>query len=441
MTETTLPIEAKSPAAHTGWIDRGARRLLFAGLKGLPQGCLSWSDTEQTQTFGQGAATPDLAPVAVTVHDPRFYRRPLVGGSLGVADGYIRGEWECELGDRSGPSELTRLFRLFLRSQETADRFESGFARVKGVAARVRHALRSNSKRGSRRNIHEHYDLGNDFFQLFLDPTLAYSCGVFESPDATLEEASIAKFDRLIAALDLRSTDHLLEIGTGWGGFAIHAAEQTGCRITTTTISQEQFKFALAKVEERGLTGQIDVRLEDYRDLSGQFTKAVAIEMIEAVGDPYLPTFFNTIRDRLTPGGLFAVQAITMPEHRYRRYLKSVDFIRAFVFPGSCCPSITAMTSAASEKSDFRLVHCDDIGLHYATTLKRWRERFWSNIEEVRALGYSEQFIRLWHYYLCYCEAGFAERYTSNVHLVFERSNTATPITRRIRNSMGKRTT
>ncbi|MEM7262731.1 MAG: cyclopropane-fatty-acyl-phospholipid synthase family protein [Planctomycetota bacterium] len=400
------------------WWQTRLRSACLGALRQHSELRLEWTDALGTESVGSS----EERPVRVTVHDPAIYRRMMTGGSLGFADGYIQGEWECSSTPGvEGEPELTRLFRMVLRSGRVADDVDGGLARLRGWASRIGHALRANHRTGSRRNIAAHYDLGNDFFRLFLDETMAYSSGVFETPEATLHDASVAKFDRLIALLDLGASDHLLEIGTGWGGFAIHAARETGCRITTTTISQEQYDLARKRIEEAGLSERIDVRLEDYRDLDGTYDKAIAIEMIEAVGHKFLPTFFGTVAERLRPGGALALQAITMPDHRYERYLRSTDFIRTHVFPGSCVPSVSAMTSAATKGSDFRLTSMHDIGPHYAPTLREWRRRFHERQDEVLDLGYPEPFLRLWDYYLCYCEAGFAERYTGEVQMLLTR--------------------
>jgi len=418
--------ESKSEQANR--LNRVARSLFLRRLRNLPENRIEWKDDDLTRAIGQrDVPAEDLRPVTVEVLDPRFYRRPFVSGALGVAEGYIEGEWHCLRHGAPDPTALTDLFRLLLRSREVADGLRTSTTCLVDLWARLKHGLKANSLAGSKKNIHAHYDLGNDFFRLFLDETMAYSCGLFENQQTTLEQASIAKFRRLQEVLDLQPSDHLLEIGTGWGGFAVHAAQNIGCRVTTTTISSEQHKIARERVSSAGLEDRVTVLLQDYRHLEGQYDKAVAIEMIEAVGHSYLPQFFGAVCQLLKPSGRFALQAITMPDHRYRRYLGSVDFIRAFVFPGSCCPSISAMTAAISQRSDFRLVQLDDIGRHYVRTLQCWRDRFLSRLDDVRAQGFPESFIRLWHYYLCYCEAGFAERYTSNVHMLLERSGANRP--------------
>jgi cyclopropane-fatty-acyl-phospholipid synthase len=280
------------------------------------------------------------------------------------------------------------------------------------------HWLNSNTTEGSRKNIAAHYDLGNDFFALFLDETLMYSSAIFNQHTSTLKDASELKLKTICEKLDLQATDHVIEIGTGWGGFAIYAAMHYGCKVTTTTISQQQYALAKSRVTAAGLQDKITLLLDDYRHLSGQFDKLVSIEMIEAVGHRFYDTYFAKISALLKPDGLALIQAITIQDQRYESAKKSVDFIQRYIFPGSCIPSNTAMLNSITRNSDLRLFDLEDIGPHYATTLKRWRENFFDKIEAVRKLGYSEEFIKMWEFYLCYCEGGFAERALGDVHLL-----------------------
>jgi cyclopropane-fatty-acyl-phospholipid synthase len=288
------------------------------------------------------------------------------------------------------------------------------------AGARIGHWRRSNTRGGSRRNIGAHYDLGNDFFQLWLDETLAYSSGVFPQWNASLREASVEKFDRVCRKLDLRPGDRVLEIGTGWGGFALHAARHYGCHVTTTTISREQHELACQRIKRAGLADRITVLNRDYRDLTGQFDKLVSIEMIEAVGPQFLDAFFRKCGELLKPAGSMVLQGIVMPERDYDNYLASVDFIRKHVFPGGSLPSAAALLESAGRASRLRCVQLEDFAAHYAETLRRWRANFEARLPEIRELGYTERLIRLWRYYLCYCEAGFEERQVSVVQLVFD---------------------
>jgi cyclopropane-fatty-acyl-phospholipid synthase len=422
MTSSILAETSRSRAQRKsfGLLTRSARSLVAGRLTSMQGAELTIEDALGTQRFGTAEALGALRPISarVDVHDGRLYKRMLTQGQLGAASSFLDGHW-------SSP-HLTEVFRAFVRADEARTRAAGGLASVGRALSRVGHALRSNTRRGSRRNIQDHYDLGNELFELFLDETMSYSCLVFDGPDTTLEEAARAKLDRVCNALELDESDHLLEIGTGWGGLAMHAAEHYGCRVTTTTISPAQHELATARIREAGLEAHIDVRLEDYRELhqglgSQRFDKVVAIEMLEAVGREYLGEFFAATQRLLKPGGTLFLQVITMPGRRYKNYLRSPDFIQRYVFPGSHCPSLGAILSAAAESSDYELTWLDDIGLHYAETLRRWRERFFARLDQVRELGYPERFVRLWDYYLCYCEAGFEERFIGDHHLLFRR--------------------
>ncbi|MFO0979446.1 MAG: cyclopropane-fatty-acyl-phospholipid synthase family protein [Planctomycetaceae bacterium] len=338
----------------------------------------------------------------VQVHSPKFYRRLITGGALGAAESYLDGEWESE--------ELTDLFRVLLQNEPVLRRFQTPLSILSRVGNQIRHLRNRNSKSGSRRNIHEHYDLGNSFFSLFLDPTMMYSSGIFPDEQTTLQEASLEKVDRVCRQLRLSPDDDVIEIGSGWGTFAIHAASQYGCRVTTTTISEEQFRMATQRVEEAGLAERVTVLKRDYRDLDGKFDKLVSIEMIEAVGKKYLPQYFATCDRLLNDRGSMLIQAITMPEQRYESYKNSVDFIQKYIFPGGFLPSISEMQRCVAKSTSLRMLKLDDFGLHYARTLRLWNERFHDQLDNVRRLGFGDRFVRMWRYYLCYCEAAFLER-------------------------------
>jgi cyclopropane-fatty-acyl-phospholipid synthase len=342
------------------------------------------------------------ATASIHVQRLEFYRRVAVGGGLGAAESYIRGEWDAP--------QLVETMRLLARNMDTLSGVERGGARLLRPLRVAANWLRRNTRSGSRRNISAHYDLSNDFFALMLDPTMTYSSGVFESPSTTLTEASTEKYDRICRKLQLTSKDHVLEIGTGWGGFAEHAARNYGCQITTTTISDQQHAYAANRFLASGLDKQITLLKEDYRDLRGTYSKLVSIEMIEAVGQRYLPNFFAKCSQLLEPDGAMCLQAILIPDHRYEGYCRSVDFIQRYIFPGGFLPSMGAIANCVGRKTDLRFIASDDFGPHYAQTLSLWRQQFWNNIDAVRALGFDERFIRTWHYYLCYCEAGFRER-------------------------------
>jgi cyclopropane-fatty-acyl-phospholipid synthase len=289
------------------------------------------------------------------------------------------------------------------------------------------HWANRNSRNGSARNIAAHYDLGNSLYELMLDETMAYSCAIFPRPDASLAVASTAKFESVCRKLDLKSTDHVLEIGTGWGGFAIHAVERYGCRVTTTTISTAQRDYAVRKIAERGLSDRITVLLQDYRDLTGEYDKLVSIEMIEAVGARYLDGYFDLCARLLKPDGAMLLQAITIQDQFYEQALKNVDYIQRYVFPGSFIPSVEALTRSLRKVTDFKIFHLEDIGPHYARTLRLWRDRFFRNRHKVRELGYPDSFVRLWEYYLCYCEGGFLERQLGTVQMLLTKPGNRRP--------------
>jgi cyclopropane-fatty-acyl-phospholipid synthase len=400
--------DSSTPPA--GILNRLARNLVLKSLAAVRQGHLVFIDRDERLEFGESGSE---LTATVRVQHPDFYRRVALGGTIAAGETYMDGLWNC--------SDLTALVRIMVRNQGAQQQLEGGLARLTVPLQRLLHRLNDNTLSGSRRNIAAHYDLGNDFYQLFLDPTLAYSCGIFERIDSSLAEASLAKFDRICRKLGLTSGMQVLEIGTGWGGFAIHAAQYYGCHVTTTTISQQQHDLAAERIAAAGLEGRITLLQQDYRDLTGSFDRVVSIEMIEAVGHRHLPIYFRTCAERLKPDGAALIQAITMPDHLYDRYLDSPDFINRYIFPGSCCPSLHAISDAVARSTDLRLNSLEDLSPHYARTLKSWRNAFHANLEQVRGMGFDERFIRMWEYYLCYCEGGFAERFTGVVQLLFSK--------------------
>lgn len=400
----SLPIPAKALSI----VERLMRRLAFRGLRRITEGAIEVRDGEANSKFGADSSLRAM----VQVLDPRFYRQLLLGGSLGASAAFVRGEWDSD--------DLTTLFRVLLRNQAAAEGLDGPASRLFRWMQQGVHRWHANTRAGSRDNIRAHYDLGNDFFRLWLDNTWAYSCGIFSSAKSTLREASLEKLDRVCRKLALRSDEHLLEIGAGWGGLAMHAAEHFGCRVTTTTISREQFELATERIQAADLGSQIRLLSQDYRDLAGQFDKLVSVEMIEAVGHEYLDHFFRQCGKVLKPQGSMLLQAIVMPERGYKQYLRSVDFIRRYIFPGGCLPSVASILESVGRVTRFRLVHLEDMAPHYAETLRRWRANLHDRLEDVRRLGYSDEIIRLWHYYLCYCEAAFEERRVGVVQMVFD---------------------
>ena len=400
------------------------RRLVMAMLEKLQYGRLTVKDHRMEKTFGRETAEFGVS-ATIRVHREDFYRFCAFGGSIGAGEAFMLGHWSTE--------DLTAVMRIIVRNQQVFGEMDQGWTMLSRPVNQVFHLMRRNTPTGSRENIMAHYDLGNDFYRLFLDETMTYSCGIFETPESSLKAASIAKYDRLCRKLDLGPNDHVLEIGTGWGGFALYAAEKYGCEVTTTTISKQQYDYAKVKIEAAGLSQRIHLLRSDYRELTGQYDKLVSIEMIEAVGHQYYETFFKVCARYLKDNGLMAIQAITIADHAFEQHKKSVDFIKRYIFPGSCIPSAAALLTAMSSSSDLRLFHLEDITPHYATTLRMWRERFFDNIDQVRKLGFEDVFIRMWDYYLSYCEGGFLERYIGNVQMVFAKPhNTRAPILAKI---------
>jgi len=381
-----------------GRLDAFLRRQLLAKLGALREGRLRVRDALGEVVLGAQGSGP---LVTVTIDDPAFYRAVATQGSVGAGESYIRGQWRCD--------DLVALVQLLVRNRELLDGVERGPARIGGWALKAWAQLRRNTREGSRRNIAAHYDLGNPFFSLFLSKDLMYSSALFEDGD-TLEAASQRKLARICEQLQLKPTDHVLEIGTGWGGFALYAARHIGCRVTTTTISVEQHALASQRLEAAGLHDRVTLLLKDYRDLDGQYDKLVSIEMIEAIGAQYLQTYFATLTRMLKPEGLALLQAITIEDERYQQARRSVDYVKRFVFPGSFIPSLNAMLAAKTRSSDLQLIGQMDFGHSYALTLRAWRERFLAQLPAVRAQGFDEDFIRLWEFYLAYCEGGFLER-------------------------------
>jgi cyclopropane-fatty-acyl-phospholipid synthase len=387
-----------------------ARKLLFSRLSKLKIGLLTIHDAHESWTFGDQGASPELSAV-IRVTSPSFYWISITRGSLGAADAFIQQGWETD--------DLTTLLRLFLRNEITLNYEEKGQFKLVKILRWLVHQFKRNNIKGSQRNIAQHYDLSNDFFSLFLDENMMYSSAMFPTEDTDLNTAARHKLDVICKKLDLKPSDTVLEIGTGWGGFALHAAEQYGCKVVTTTISQQQYDLAKQRIENKGLGHQITLLKQDYRHLTGTYDKIVSIEMIEAVGHQYYPTFFSTCAGLLKPNGQMLIQAITIQDQAFDRAKHEVDFIKRSIFPGSCIPSVTSLLTAMTRASDLRLFHLEDIGLHYAKTLRLWRERFFQEQEKVIALGFDKAFMRLWYFYFSYCEAGFAEGYLGDMHLHF----------------------
>jgi cyclopropane-fatty-acyl-phospholipid synthase len=414
ITKVSKKMSVQVPNSSTRAIDRWCRSLLIAKLEKLEVGEIQLIDSNGSHSFGCPDKTNPLT-VTLNVTDQRFYSDIAFGGTVAAGEAYMQGYWSC--------SNLTDLIRIMIGNRHILDQMEANLSLFKNAFLRVAHWLNRNSQAGSRRNIEAHYDLGNEMFELFLDPTMMYSCAYYPDEKTSLEQASLAKLKRICDKLQLNESDHVIEIGTGWGGFALYAAENYGCKVTTTTISQQQHDWAKQRIIEAGLEDKITLLMEDYRDLQGTYDKLVSIEMIEAVGHQYLDTYFAKCSSLLKPEGIMLIQSITIADQQYDRAIKSVDFIQRFIFPGGFIPSVSAITSSVKSSTDMRLFQLEDIGPHYATTLCDWRQRFFDNIEPIKALGYSQQFTAMWDFYLCYCEAGFLERVLGNAHLVFIKPN------------------
>lgn len=398
------------PKTPVRWIDKICRPLLFSRLRKISIGQVKIVDQLGEQLFGNPDQSGELS-VEIKVDDQRFYSDIAFGGTVAAGEAYMQGYWSC--------NNLTGLVRIMLRNRQVMDQVEGGFSLFKAPILRFIHWLNRNSQAGSRRNIEAHYDLGNEMFKLFLDPTMMYSCAYYPDNQASLNQASTAKLQRICEKLQLSEQDHVVEIGTGWGGFAIYAASHFGCKVTTTTISKQQYEVARQRVIAAGLEDKVTLLMQDYRDLQGTYDKLVSIEMIEAVGPQYLETYFAKCSTLLKPDGIMLIQAITIQDQFYDQAIKSVDFIQRYIFPGGFIPSVTAISNAVKKSTDTRLFQMEDIGPHYATTLRDWRKNFFNNIEQIKGLGYSNQFIAMWEFYLCYCEGGFLERTLGTSHMVF----------------------
>lgn len=396
-------------AMSPGMMAKFARCAILSMAPRLEWGSITIVENGRSQTFS-GLRDPSPMGVTITVHHPDFWSSMLWGGTIGAGESYMDGHWDCD--------NLPELIRLIVRNSSFFTGLETGMTRFTRPLLRLAHRLHNNSRRGSRRNIAAHYDLGNEFFALFLDPTMTYSCGYFERPDSTLEEASRAKNDRICRKIELGPQDHLLEIGTGWGGFAVHAASNYGCHVTTTTISPSQHALALRRVREEGVADRVTLLLEDYRDLDGAYDKIVSIEMIEAVGYKFYDTFFQKCSSLLKPAGVMALQAITTDDRSYRASIHDIDFIKRYIFPGGQLPSITAICESVTAATDLRLYNLEDITEHYVKTLLHWRENFLAGLDRVRAMDYPERFIRMWDFYLSLCAGSFSERYTGDVQML-----------------------
>ncbi|WP_041055183.1 SAM-dependent methyltransferase [Vibrio owensii] len=400
---------------------KAARGVLFQCLQKMEIGCLTVIEsfktetTERSERFSTPNGDYNGEPVAATIEvkHPGFYSRLLQGGSIAAGEAYMDGWWDSP--------DLTALMKLMALNLRALDKLEEQGSWLTKLLYKFSHWSNRNSEENSRKNIHAHYDLGNNLYEVFLDTNMLYSSALYNHADDSLEQAQINKMDRLCQQLELKPTDHVVEIGTGWGAMAIYMAEQYGCQVTTTTISEEQHAYAEQKIKERGLENRITLLKEDYRNLTGTYDKLVSIEMIEAVGKQFLPSYIKVCESLLKSGGLMAIQAITIADQRYDYYSNNVDFIQKYIFPGGFLPSVTSLTQATTKYSDLVTRDLFDIGLDYAKTLNEWHLRFNRAESEVRSFGYDDRFVRMWRYYLSYCEGGFLARTISAVHMTFQR--------------------
>jgi cyclopropane-fatty-acyl-phospholipid synthase len=409
MNELTINEHKASQKNNMSVTDRLARKTILAMLNKIHIGHLIIEENDNVMHFGQSLEQTDLI-ATIRVHHSLVYRDVFVNATVGSGEAYMQGAW-------SSP-DLVKVIRLMVNNLTMLNSMDNKTAWYKKISGQLFRWVTANSLQGSRKNISAHYDLGNDFFQLFLDDTMMYSAAVFPEKDTPLYDASVNKLEQICQKLELTATDHVIEIGTGWGGFALYAAQHYGCRVTTTTISKEQYTKACSRVEAAGLQDKVTVLQQDYRNLEGQFDKLVSIEMIEAVGHEFYASYFKTCNALLKPDGRMLIQAITIPDQRYQQARKRIDFIKRYVFPGGCLPSNAVFTDNLAKHTDMQLIGFEDITDHYARTLACWRERFWNNIANVRQQGFDDVFIRMWDFYLAYCEGGFRERVISTTHFV-----------------------
>jgi cyclopropane-fatty-acyl-phospholipid synthase len=395
-----------------GWTGSLLRRGVLRQLALLKHGQLLLIENGERLLFG----TPGSALLGeIHVHNQAAWGLIAGSGSIGAGEAFIHGYW-------SSP-DLTAVVRVFVGNLDVLDSMEKGIARLGRPLVQSLHWLNRNTRKGSQKNIAAHYDLGNDLFEQFLDPTMMYSAAQFLTPEDSLEQAQLNKLERICQKLALKPEDHLLEIGTGWGSMALYAAQNYGCHVTTTTLSKEQYAFTARRIEQLGLQDRVTLLLQDYRDLTGQYDKLVSIEMIEAVGHRFLPTYFKQCAHLLKSNGLMLLQAITIREQRYEQARRGVDFIQRYIFPGGALPSVQKMLEVVSRDTDMNLLHMEDFGLHYAKTLRLWHENFRRAHGRLSELGYDDYFLRLWEFYLCYCEGGFLERTIGTAQLLLAKPN------------------
>ena len=394
-----------------------AKKIFLASLEGIQAGSLELVTPGQTQVFGDPSA--ELRATLVVERD-RFFTRALLGGETAIGEAYMDGDWSTP--------DLVSLMRLAVRNTAQLEAGNTFFSSISRLADRIRQRLRKNTVAGSSRNIHAHYDLSNDLFRLFLDRNMLYSCAWYETPEDSLETAQMQKIDRICRKLDLQPQDHVLEIGTGWKAFALHATRNYGCKVTTTTISQQQYLYASERFDANDRDLRIEFLLQDYRQLQGNFDKIVSIEMFEAVGFEQYDVFFRACDRLLKPDGSMLLQTITMNEQNFDQYRRQSDWIQKYIFPGGQLASMRGILDSVARSTDLSLFHAEEMGAHYARTLAAWRERFFVALAQVRELGFDDRFIRMWDYYLGFCEAAFLERHIGNMQLLLTKNHNPKPL-------------
>lgn len=410
MKSISLVDKKTSSLLEQHWIDNFARHTLLKLLKNIQKGHLTLEDRGEVYSFGESQENANLV-AHISVTHSAFYRQVLFGGSIGAGEAYMFKSWWSP--------DLVQVIRLMAINMQVLQQLDSKWSALFNIICRIAHRLRPNTIAKARENISAHYDLGNDFFSLFLDQTMLYSAAIYPNQSSTLEEASLNKMAHICERLQLKKTDHLLEIGTGWGGMAIFAAKISGCKVTSITISKEQYIYATDWVKREGLENQVTILLQDYRLIEGTFDKLVSIEMIEAVGHEFYSAYFSKCSSLLKPHGLMLIQAITIQDQRFEYARKNTDFIQQYIFPGGCLPSNTVVAQHIQQDTDMQIVGLEDITFDYARTLADWRVAFFANLTAVKAQGFDDVFIRMWDFYLCYCEGGFAERAISTAQYVF----------------------
>lgn len=409
MSSSTIVAPAVKVRSASGIAGTTARKIVYRLLENITRGRLVVQQGDKIVEFGEQQSDSDII-AHVHVHDDNVYSAILLHGTIGAGEAYMEGAWSCP--------DLVKVIRVLTRNMSLLRSMNTQSSMWHKLGSRLHHSIaRKNDKRGAERNIHAHYDLSNDFFALFLDPCMMYSSAVFTDEIDDLDRAAVYKIDQICTRLQLNEQDHLLEIGTGWGSLAIHAAKHYGCRVTTTTISSEQFDYAREAVIAAGLADRVTVLKQDYRELRGSYDKLVSVEMIEAVGHRYYSNYFSQCSRLLAEDGLMLIQAITIPDQRYESASRSVDFIQKYIFPGGALPSLGTISNHVADDTDMGIIDLQDIGIDYARTLREWRERFMGSLNQVKRLGFDDRFIRMWEFYLAYCEGGFQERAISTAQI------------------------